>query len=118
MGGSKAIKEGVEPSVGGGGGETQTPQLSTEYGTSGTSESVKSELAVFDGASYQVTHIKGNWLELFPQNQYQGTSGCNIIFKIPTSAGWYLDFSDTYLILTMGIKSSTGGDVESFLGKL
>ena len=50
------------------------------YGANGSTEIVKSELAIFDGPSYQVTHNKGQWLELAPQNKYQGTTGWNIIF--------------------------------------
>src|SRR5271156_10816 len=109
MGGATKRKyDEVEPSSGG---TTQTPQLSTEYGSVGNAESVKSELAVFDGNSYQVTHIKCQWVALHPQNQYQGVNGCNINFKIPTSAGWYTDLSDSYMVITLGVRNSTGGAV-------
>src|SRR5271156_1770787 len=109
MGGATKRKyDDVEPSSGG---TTQTPQLTTEYGSVGNAESVKSELSVFDGNTYQVTHIKGQWVALYPQNQYQGTNGCNINFKIPTSAGWYTDLSDSYMVITVGVRSSTGGSI-------
>src|SRR5579863_3954112 len=74
-----------------------------DYGSFGSSETVKSELAIFDGPSYQVTHLKAQWLECSPHNQYQGSSGCNIIFKIVGSPGWYLDFNDTYMTITCAI---------------
>ena len=50
-------------------------------------------------------------MALYPQNQYQGTNGCNINFKIPTSAGWYTDLSDSYMVITVGVRSSTGGTI-------
>src|SRR5271156_620952 len=113
MGGATKRKyDEVEPSSGG---TTQTPQLTTEYGSVGNAESVRSELAVFDGNSYQVTHIKGQWMALYPQNQYQGVNGCSINFKIPTSAGWYTDLSDSYtlylMVITLGLRNLTGGTV-------
>src|SRR5271156_6269382 len=110
MGGATKRKyEDVEHS--GGGGTTQTPQMTTEYRSVGNAESVKSELAVFDGNSYQVTHIKGQWMAQYPQNQYQGVNGCSINFKIPTSASWYTNLSDSYMVITLGARNSAGAAV-------
>ena len=51
-------------------------------------ESVKSELSIFDGNSMQVTHVKGQYIEIRPeQNTYQGTEGSNIDFQIPSATG-------------------------------
>src|SRR5271156_3855661 len=110
MGGATKRKydDDVEPSSGG---TTQTPQMTTEYGSVGNAESVKSELSVFDGNSYQVTHIKGHWMALYPQNQYQGVNGCSINFKIPSSAGWYTDLSDSYMVITLGARNLAGAAV-------
>ena len=55
---------------------------SSDYGAYGSSETVKSELAIFDAPSYQVTHVKSQWLDIYPSNQYQGDKGTAIIFKI------------------------------------
>ena len=52
--------------------DSAPPGAADDYGAFGSTESVKSELAVFDGPSYQVTHLKGAWLELSPSNQYRG----------------------------------------------
>src|SRR5271156_1655410 len=82
-----------------------------DYGSFGSSDTVKSELAIFNGPSYQTTHLKGNWLEIVPFNQYQGSSGCNIIFKLTQSPGWYLDFNDSYMTLTLKIVDAAGKDV-------
>ena len=90
------------------GGSTITPQSGEDYGTFGSSESVKSELAIFDGPSYQVSHIKGQWLQLFPANNYRGHEGTNIEFKIPNNPGWYLDFNDSYIIASVGIVDPDG----------
>ena len=80
----------------------------TDFGAFGSSESVKSELSMFDGHSYQVTHLKGQWLEILPINQYEGNSGCNILFKIPKSPGWYLDLRESYIIAQVGIQKADG----------
>ena len=58
---------------------------------------------MFNGPSYEVTHQNGQWLTLLPENQYQGMSGNNIIFKIPNAPGWYLDFNDTYILVEVKI---------------
>ena len=76
------------------------PGASEDFGAYGSAESVKSEIAIFDGTSCQVTHTKAKWLKLAPQNQYQGTSGCNVIFKITQAPGWYIDFNDSYTFLS------------------
>src|SRR3981189_224653 len=81
------------------------PGAAVDYGAYDSTKSVKSELAIFNGPSYQVTHNKEQWLELAPSNQYQGTTGCNIIFKIVQSPGWYLDFNDSYILVTLKIEN-------------
>src|SRR5271167_2518709 len=91
--------------------EPAAKSLREDYGSFGSSETVKSELAIFDGPSYQTTHLKGNWLEVVPYNQYQGSSGCNIIFKLTQSPGWYLDFNDSYMTTTVKIVNAAGKDV-------
>src|SRR5271167_1647817 len=91
--------------------EPSAKALREDYGSFGSSETVKSELAVFNGPSYQVTHLKGQWQEFRPVNQYQGSSGSNIIFKLTQSVGWYLDFNDTYMTITAKIVNAAGGDV-------
>src|ERR1700721_575337 len=75
------------------------PGTAEDFGAFGSTVTVKSELSIFDGPSYQVTHVKGQYLELLPTNQYQGSDGVNILFKINGSPGWYLDFNDTYMIV-------------------
>ena len=84
-----------------------------DYGAFGSSETVKSELSIFDGPSYQVTQIRSNLLEIAPMNQYQGTSKCDIKFKLVGSPGWYMDFSDSFITLQLKIKKADGkADVE------
>jgi len=73
-------------------GERQTPQ------------SVKAELSIFDDHTYQVTHLKGQWRDVKPSNQYQGIEGTPLEFDIPKAAGWYLDFNDSYLIMEVAIE--------------
>src|SRR5580700_5898999 len=75
------------------------PGVAEDYGAFGSSVTVKSELSIFDGPSYQVTHQKAQWMEIAPNNQYQGADGVNILFKINGSPGWYLDFNDSYIIV-------------------
>ena len=82
------------------------PDGTNDFGAWGSSESVKSELAMFNGPSYQVTHLRGQWLQLLPENQYQGSAGTNIQFKIPNAAGWYLDFNDSYVLVEAKIVTS------------
>src|SRR3977135_3156938 len=84
------------------------PGAAEDYGQYGSTESVKSELAIFDGPSYQVTHKDGRWQEFQPQNLYEGTSGCNIIFKLTQSPGWYLDLNDTYVLVETKIETDAG----------
>ena len=90
-------------------------EVSSDYGAFGSSETVKSELAIFDGLSYQVTHTKAQWLDVYPENQYQGTSGSNIKFKIVGSPGWYLDFNDSFMMLTFKLQDDKGADVKDQL---
>ena len=84
------------------------PGAAEDYGQYGSTESVKSELAIFDGPSYQVTHREGKWNEYHPINLYEGTSGCNIIFKLTQSPGWYFDFNDSYMIVYASIETDAG----------
>src|SRR5438477_11614041 len=98
-----------------GGGKQSAAQPSsgdlTDFGAFGSSESVKSELSMFDGHSYQVTHLKAQWLPILPQNQYTGTEGTDIIFKIRKSPGWYLSLRDSYITVLVRIETSAGSDV-------
>src|SRR5438477_7559700 len=84
----------------------------TDFGAFGSSESVKSELSMFDGHSYQVTHLKAQWLPILPQNQYTGTNGTDIIFKIRKSPGWYLSLRDSYITVQVSIEKADGTDVD------
>src|SRR5205809_7795503 len=84
----------------------------TDFGAFGSSESVKSELSMFDGHSYQVTHLKAQWLPILPQNQYTGTNGTDIIFKIRKSPGWYLSLRDSYVTVQVSIEKADGTDVD------
>src|SRR5438477_8617014 len=84
----------------------------TDFGAFGSSESVKSELSMFDGHSYQVTHLKAQWLPILPQNQYTGTDGTDIIFKIRKSPGWYLSLRDSYITVQVSIEKADGTDVD------
>jgi hypothetical protein len=83
-------------------------QAATDYGAYGSNETVKSELSIFDGPSYQVTHVKANYLEIAPSNQYQGTGEVDVLFKIVGAPGWYLNFQDSYMILTCKIEDDAG----------
>src|SRR5437773_8616377 len=100
----------------GGGGAKESAQPSsgdlTDFGAFGSSESVKSELSMFDGHSYQVTHLKAQWLPILPQNQYTGTNGTDVIFKIRKSPGWYLSLRDSYITVQVSIEKSDGTDVD------
>src|SRR5271163_2592464 len=81
-----------------------------------TLQSIKAELSLFDGPSFQVTHLKGQWAELLPENQYKGTEQVTIDIKIPKAEGWYLDFNDAFLLTDLSIvkdddaKSAIGGN--------
>src|SRR2546425_12877024 len=101
--------------VGGGGDAKKSAQTSsgdlTDFGAFGSSESVKSELSMFDGHSYQVTHLKAQWLPILPQNQYTGNNGTDIIFKIRKSPGWYLSLRDSYITVQVSIEKADGRDV-------
>src|SRR5437773_112875 len=101
----------------GGGGAKESAQPSsgdlTDFGAFGSSESVKSELSMFDGHSYQVTHLKAQWLPILPQNQYTGTNGTDIIFKIRKSPGWYLSLRDSYITVQVSIEKADGTDVDT-----
>src|SRR5271167_3967103 len=107
MGGSKRPTDGGD----GDGEEPSAKAQREDYGSFGSSETVKSELAIFDGPAFQMTHLKSKWLEVVPFNQYQGHSGANIIFKIIGAPGWYLNFNDTYMTITLKIVNATGGDI-------
>jgi hypothetical protein len=72
-------------------------------GAFGSGESVKQELSIFDHPSVQVTHLKAQWLEIKPHNQFTGLMGNPILINITKAQGWYLDFNDSYLELTMKI---------------
>src|SRR5437773_9238425 len=85
----------------------------TDFGAFGSSESVKSELSMFDGHSYQVTHLKAQWLPILPKNQYTGTNGTDIIFKIRKSPGWYLSLRDSYITVQVSIETADGGDMDA-----
>src|SRR5271154_774175 len=85
---------------------------SSDYGSFGSSETVKSELAIFETPSYQVSQLKAQWLDVYPNNQYQGSSGANIIFKIDGSPGWYYNFLDSYLTMSFKILDDKGVDVK------
>src|SRR5437773_4104498 len=87
----------------------------TDFGAFGSSESVKSDLSMFDGHSYQVTHLKAQWLPILPQNQYTGNEGTDIIFKIRKSPGWYLSLRDSYVTVQVSIEKVDGGDVDKEL---
>ena len=58
---------------------------------------------MFDGHSYQVTHLKGQHLEIWPENKYEGYDGRNIQFRIPKAAGWYINFKDSYFVIEVSI---------------
>src|SRR5437773_3657421 len=87
----------------------------TDFGAFGSSESVKSELSMFDGHSYQVTHLKAQWLPILPKNQYTGTNGTDIIFKIRKSPGWYLSLRDSYITVQVSIEKADGTAVDAEL---
>src|SRR5271154_3485500 len=92
---------------------------SEDVGILGSVETVKSELSIFENQSIQVTHLKGQWLKINPNNLYKGCEGGNIEFKIPKSVGWYLDFNDSYMILKTTIldkdaKALTGNEIVGF----
>src|ERR1700722_6289505 len=88
---------------------TSTPAASDDFGTFGSVESVKSELSIFDDNSMQVTHLKGKYLEIRPeQNTYQGTEGTDIDLKTPPSTAWYLNFSDSYIIVKLKLSAADG----------
>ena len=58
----------------------------------GSSETVKAELSIFDSLPYQVTHVKGDWIKVDPENNCYGTNtGTPLIFEIPKSPGLYID---------------------------
>ena len=76
-----------------------------------TLQSIKSELFLFDGPSHQVTHLKGQWMQLLPENQYQGTEKTTIHIKIPQAEGWYLDFNDAYIIVDLSIVNDKGNAI-------
>src|SRR5277367_84029 len=77
-------------------GESQTPQ------------SIKAELSIFDDHSFQVTHLKGRWAEILPENLYEGTNQTSIMIKIPQAEGWYMDFNDAYILLDTSIVKADG----------
>src|SRR5277367_3796620 len=77
-------------------GESQTPQ------------SIKAELSIFDDHSFQVTHLKGQWAEILPENLYEGTNQTSIMIKIPQAEGWYMDFNDAYILLDASITKGDG----------
>jgi len=77
-------------------GESQTPQ------------SIKAELSIFDDHSFQVTHLKGQWAEILPENLYEGTNQTSIMLKIPQAEGWYMDFNDAYILLDTTIAKEDG----------
>src|SRR5277367_1565563 len=77
-------------------GESQTPQ------------SIKAELSIFDDHSFQVTHLKGQWAEILPENLYQGTNQTSIMIKISQAEGWYMDFNDAYILLDASIVKEDG----------
>ena len=83
-----------------------------DYGAFGSSETVKSELSIFDGPSYQMTQIKSQLIEIAPYNQYQGTSKCDIKFKLVGAPGWYMDWSDSYISLQLQIMDDKGKEVD------
>ena len=54
----------------------------------GSSETVKAELSIFDSLPYQVTHVKGDWIKVDPENNCYGTNmGTPLIFEVPRSPG-------------------------------
>src|SRR5579864_5013918 len=77
-------------------------------GEAQTEQSIKAELSVFDDHSFQVTHLKAQWAEILPLNQYAGTDQTTIIFRIPQAEGWYMDFNDAFAILEVSIVKADG----------
>src|SRR5579862_3270812 len=72
--------------------------LGTTMEDMGSSETVKSELNIFDPLPYQVSHIKGDWIRQEPENNCYGTSHTTpIIIKFDRVPGCYLDFNDSYV---------------------
>src|SRR5271163_2011318 len=76
----------------------------------GTTETVKSELSIFDPLPYQVSHIKGDWIKHEPENQCYGTNTTTpIIIKFDWTPGIYLDLKNSFIDVHVAIESTEGG---------
>ena len=82
-------------------------------GETSNADTIKSELGIFDDQPLQITQLKGQWLEIEPDNQYVGTDGTTIMIKIPQASGWYFDFNDAYMIIEVSIVKATGANLDA-----
>src|SRR6266853_2558078 len=82
-------------------------------GETSNADTIKSGLGIFDDQPLQITQLKGQWLEIEPDNQYVGTDGTTIMIKIPQASGWYFDFNDAYMIIECSIVKATGANLDA-----
>src|SRR5271155_4320550 len=70
----------------------------------GSHETVRSELQIFDRPEYQVSHLKGAWIEYTPIASCAGTEIASPIqFDIPKAEGLYTDLANSYVAVTVSI---------------
>src|SRR5271163_2284931 len=85
-------------------------EIVTKMEDLGTTETVKSELSIFDPLPYQVSHIKGDWIKHEPENQCYGTNTATpIIIKFDRTPSIYLDLKNCFIDAQVAIESTEGG---------
>src|SRR5277367_5423668 len=79
----------------------------------GSSETVTAELSIFDSLPYQVTHVKGDWIKVDPENNCYGTNtGTPLMLEVPRSPGLYVDLSNSFVEVQLNVVQGTAAHAD------
>ena len=77
----------------------------------GNDETVKSELDLFTGPSFQNTHLKSQWERFMPTHQYNSydMKDTPITIDVPRAVGIYTDLSASFMVVQTKIVKKADG---------